>query len=301
VASLRALATEITECRQCERLIRCCTAARDAPPRRFAGETYWARPVPGFGDAAARLLVVGLAPAAHGGNRTGRVFTGDRSGDFLFESLYRSGLANQATCTDSADGLVLNDVRVAAAVRCAPPGNAPTPAERADCAPWLDAEWRLTGIDVRVIVALGGFAWQAALTMIRRAGGSVGTPAPKFGMNRYMVLAETEEKALEVGRRAYRRWWQSFMALWLKHNTAPTNVNYPPEIDGQIADGRAIATTPAKALELLRGQIAESGANYLVGRFAFGDLSLSESMRSLELFQRHVMPALRESVPVAAE
>jgi uracil-DNA glycosylase len=126
-------------------------------------------------------MVVGLAPAANGANRTGRVFTGDRSGDFLFGSLYRSGLANQQTCTDSADGLELIDVRVAAAVRCAPPGNAPTPAERSTCAPWLDAEWRLTGTGVRVIVALGGFAWQAALAMIRRAGGSVGTPAPKFG------------------------------------------------------------------------------------------------------------------------
>ena len=126
-------------------------------------------------------------------------------------------------------------------------------------------------------------------------------PAPKFGMNRYMVLAETEEKALEIGRRAYRRWWKSFMSLWQKHGTAPTNVNYPPEIDGQIADGRAIATTPAKALDILRGQLAESGANYLVCRFAFGDLSLSESTRSLELFQRHVMQGLRESVPVVAE
>ena len=128
-----------------------------------------------------------------------------------------------------------------------------------------------------------------------------GQPAPKFGMNRYMVLADTEEKALEIGRRAYRRWWTSFMHLWHKHNTAPNNVSYPPEIDGQMADGRAIVTTPAKALELLRGQLAESGANYLVCRFAFGDLSLTESLRSLELFQHHVMPALRESVPVAAE
>jgi alkanesulfonate monooxygenase SsuD/methylene tetrahydromethanopterin reductase-like flavin-dependent oxidoreductase (luciferase family) len=130
---------------------------------------------------------------------------------------------------------------------------------------------------------------------------TVGQPAPKFGMNRYMVLAETEDEALQVARRAYRRWWSSFMSLWHKHNIPPTNVNYPPEIDGQIADGRAIVTTPAKALDILRGQLAESGANYLVCRFAFGDLSLSESLRSLDLFQSHVMPGLRESVPVAAE
>lgn len=128
-----------------------------------------------------------------------------------------------------------------------------------------------------------------------------GVEAPKFGMNRYTVLAETEDKALEIGRRAYRRWWSSFMTLWHKHGIPPTNVNYPPEIDGQIADGRAIVGTPAKALELLRAQLAQSGANYLVCRFAFGDLSLAESQRSLELFQRHVMPGLRESVAVAAE
>jgi alkanesulfonate monooxygenase SsuD/methylene tetrahydromethanopterin reductase-like flavin-dependent oxidoreductase (luciferase family) len=126
-------------------------------------------------------------------------------------------------------------------------------------------------------------------------------PEPKFGMNRYIVLADTEEQALAIGRRAYRRWWASFMALWHKHGTQPGNVNYPPEIDGQIADGRAIVGTPAKALELLRAQLAESGANYLVCRFAFGDLSLAESLHSLDLFQRHVMPALRQSVPVAAE
>jgi alkanesulfonate monooxygenase SsuD/methylene tetrahydromethanopterin reductase-like flavin-dependent oxidoreductase (luciferase family) len=131
--------------------------------------------------------------------------------------------------------------------------------------------------------------------------GTPGAPQPKLGMNRYMVLADSEEKALDIGRRAYKRWWQSFMSLWIKHNSAPTNVVYPPELDGQIADGRAIATTPAKALDILRGQLAESGANYMVCRFAFGDLSLSESLRSLELFQRHVMPGLRESVPVAAE
>ena len=146
------------------------------PPSRTG-----AGPIPGWGAARPRVMILGLAPAAHGGNRTGRVFTGDRSGDFLFAALHRAGLANQSLCVDAADGLALNGTRVVAAVRCAPPGNAPTPAERATCAPWLDAEWRLAGADVRVIVALGGFAWRAALDMVRAAGGSVGRPVPKFG------------------------------------------------------------------------------------------------------------------------
>ena len=131
-----------------------------------------------------------LAPAAHGGNRTGRVFTGDRSGDFLFAGLHRAGLANQALCVDAADGLALNDTRVAAAVRCAPPANAPTPAERVACTPWLDAEWRLTRSSVRVIIALGGFGWRAALEMVRNAGGAVGSPAPKFGHGATANLGE---------------------------------------------------------------------------------------------------------------
>jgi alkanesulfonate monooxygenase SsuD/methylene tetrahydromethanopterin reductase-like flavin-dependent oxidoreductase (luciferase family) len=134
-----------------------------------------------------------------------------------------------------------------------------------------------------------------------RTAARPGAEPAKYGMNRYMILAESEDKALDIGRRAYGRWWANFMTLWKKHNMAPSLVAYPPEIDGQIADGRAIVTTPAKAVELLRPQLAESGANYLVCRFAFGDLTLSESLRSLELFQRHVMPALRESVPMAAE
>ncbi|MDZ4270048.1 MAG: uracil-DNA glycosylase [Mycobacterium sp.] len=171
----------VSVCRACPRLVQWREEVAVTKRRSYADQPYWGRPAPGFGSTNPRILVVGLAPAAHGANRTGRVFTGDRSGDFLFGSLHRCGLANQATCTDSADGLVLNDVRVVAAVRCAPPGNAPTPAERTDCAPWLDAEWRLTGSGVRVIVALGGFAWSAALAMIRRTGGTVGTPAPKFG------------------------------------------------------------------------------------------------------------------------
>jgi alkanesulfonate monooxygenase SsuD/methylene tetrahydromethanopterin reductase-like flavin-dependent oxidoreductase (luciferase family) len=128
-----------------------------------------------------------------------------------------------------------------------------------------------------------------------------GEAAPKFGMNRYLVLADTDAEALEIGRRAYRRWHKSFMALWVKHGIPPTNVNYPPEIDGQIADGRAVVGSPATVLKALAPQLAETGSNYLVCRFAFGDLSLKESLRSLDLFTSHVMPALRESVKEAAE
>ncbi len=179
--SLKQIDAEVSVCRACPRLVQWREEAAAVKRKSFADQPYWGRPAPGFGAARPRILIVGLAPAAHGANRTGRVFTGDRSGDFLFGSLYRSGLANQETCTDAADGLALNDVRVVAAVRCAPPGNAPSPAERTTCAPWLDAEWRLTGAHVRVIVALGGFAWQACLAMIRRGGGTVATPAPKFG------------------------------------------------------------------------------------------------------------------------
>jgi uracil-DNA glycosylase family 4 len=144
-------------------------------------------------------MVVGLAPAAHGGNRTGRVFTGDRSGDFLFAALHRAGLANQSLCVDAADGLTLNETRVMAAVRCAPPANAPTPAERAMCAPWLDAEWRLAGVDVRVLIALGGFAWRAVLDMVREAGGSVGRPMPKFGHGATAALETPHGEVTLIG------------------------------------------------------------------------------------------------------
>ncbi|MCV7369213.1 hypothetical protein CRI77_20295 [Mycolicibacterium duvalii] len=171
----------VSVCRACPRLVTWREQVAVDKRKAYADQPYWGRPAPGFGAARPRIWIVGLAPAAHGANRTGRVFTGDRSGDFLFASLYRSGLANQELCVDSADGLTLDGVRVAASVRCAPPANAPTPAERGTCEPWLDAEWRLTKSDVRVIIALGGFAWQAALAMIRRAGGAVGVPAPKFG------------------------------------------------------------------------------------------------------------------------
>jgi len=181
VRTVEALDAEVSVCRACPRLVEWREEVAIVKRKSFADQPYWGRPIPGWGSARPRILIVGLAPAAHGGNRTGRVFTGDRSGDFLFAALHRAGLANQAECIDAADGLALNDTRVVAAVRCAPPGNAPTPAERAACTPWLDAEWRLVGSDVRVIVALGAFAWRAALQMIRSAGGTVATPAPRFG------------------------------------------------------------------------------------------------------------------------
>ncbi|MGE2718985.1 uracil-DNA glycosylase [Mycolicibacterium celeriflavum] len=179
--SLDELDAEVSVCRACPRLVEWREEAAVVKRKSYADEPYWGRPAPGWGSSEPRVFVVGLAPAAHGANRTGRIFTGDRSGDFLFAALHRVGLANQSLCLDAADGLALKATRVAAAVRCAPPANAPTPAERATCAPWLDAEWRLTATHVRVVVALGGFAWRAALQMLRTGGVSIPTPAPKFG------------------------------------------------------------------------------------------------------------------------
>ncbi|WP_083407806.1 uracil-DNA glycosylase [Mycolicibacterium rutilum] len=179
--TLDELDAEVSVCRACPRLVQWREEVAVVKRKSYAGEPYWGRPATGWGAARPRVLIVGLAPAAHGANRTGRVFTGDRSGDFLYAALHRVGLANQSVCVDAADGLELHDTRVAAAVRCAPPGNAPTPAERATCAPWLDAEWRLTKPHVRVVVALGGFAWRAALQMLRSGGVTVPVPAPKFG------------------------------------------------------------------------------------------------------------------------
>jgi uracil-DNA glycosylase len=173
--SLRTLTADITSCRRCPRLVRCRETAAATPPRRFVGQPYWGRPLPGFGDPKARLLVIGLAPAAHGGNRTGRVFTGDRSGDWLFASMHRTGYANQPHSVSAGDGLELHDAWIAAAVRCAPPANKPLPSERDNCLPYAAEELELMP-GVRVLVALGAFAWDAAL----RLHGGV-RPRPKFG------------------------------------------------------------------------------------------------------------------------
>jgi len=177
---LAALAAEITACRRCPRLVRCREAAAADPPKRYRGQRYWARPITGFGDPAAKLLVVGLAPAAHGGNRTGRVFTGDRSGDWLYAALYRAGFANQPTSTAVGDGLVLRGAYVTTVVRCAPPGNKPSPVERDRCVGYLARELTLLG-RVRAVVALGGFAWDGFLLAAGSLGHVIPRPRPRFG------------------------------------------------------------------------------------------------------------------------
>jgi len=176
--NLDALGREISACCACPRLVEWREQVGREKRAAFRDETYWARPVPGFGDASARVLIVGLAPAAHGGNRTGRVFTGDRSGDFLFASMFRRGFANQPTSIGLEDGLVLHDAYIAAAVRCAPPANKPTPAERDECAPYLRRELELLD-HVRVIVVLGAFGYEAAWALLRHSLPADMMPAPR--------------------------------------------------------------------------------------------------------------------------
>jgi uracil-DNA glycosylase family 4 len=161
-AALAALEAEVLECRRCPRLVAWREQVAVVKRAAFADQEYWGKPVPGFGDPDARIVVLGLAPAAHGANRTGRIFTGDRSGDFLFASLYRNGLANQPRSVSSDDGLELTDCWITASVRCAPPANKPTPIERDNCLPWFAAELALMP-RARVIVCLGAFAWNAAM------------------------------------------------------------------------------------------------------------------------------------------
>jgi uracil-DNA glycosylase family 4 len=177
-------------CRACPRLVDWRESVARLKRRSFAAEPYWGRPVPGWGDESPRVLVVGLAPAAHGGNRTGRVFTGDRSGDWLFAALHRAGLATRPTSISAADGQRLVDTRLIAAVRCAPPANAPTPEERDTCAPWLDAELAAVLPTSRVVVALGGYAWQATLAALARAGVAVPRPRPRFGHGAEIELGD---------------------------------------------------------------------------------------------------------------
>ena len=177
---LAALTAEIVACRRCPRLVAWRERVAVEKVARFRNEAYWGRPVPGFGDPAARILVVGLAPAAHGGNRTGRVFTGDASGDFLFAAMHAVGLASQPVGRRAGDGLALTGAYIAAAVRCAPPANKPTPQERAACQPFLVRELALLG-NVRVLVALGAIAWESSFRTIAALTGDDARPRPRFG------------------------------------------------------------------------------------------------------------------------
>jgi uracil-DNA glycosylase family 4 len=179
-SSLAALDERITGCRACSRLVAWREEVARTKRAAFADQTYWGRPVPGFGPPDARLLVIGLAPAAHGGNRTGRMFTGDRSGDVLYEALYDVGLASQPTATSADDNLQLYGVRVTAPVHCAPPANKPTPTERDTCRPWLVQELTLLRPTLRAAVVLGAFGWQAALQAFAEAGWQLPRPRPPF-------------------------------------------------------------------------------------------------------------------------
>jgi uracil-DNA glycosylase len=179
-SQLEALEAVLVACRRCPRLVAWREEVATVKRAAFAGEEYWGRPLPGFGDPDAVVLVLGLAPAAHGGNRTGRIFTGDRSGDWLFGALHRAGFANQALSRSRDDGLRLRDCWVTAAVRCAPPANKPTPAERDNCLPYLARELDLLR-SVRVIVCLGSFAWAAALRTLAGTGVELPRPRPRFG------------------------------------------------------------------------------------------------------------------------
>ena len=190
------LQAEVTACRACPRLVAWREQVAVEKRASFRDEDYWGAPVPAFGDPAARLLVVGLAPAAQGAKRTGRMFTGDRSGDWLFRALHRAGFANQPTSTGRDDGLELHDAWITAAVRCAPPGNRPTPDERTSCANWLAREIALLPT-LRVVVALGGFGWDAFLKVLEEMGWEVPRPKPKFGhLARVEIAGESRRLSL---------------------------------------------------------------------------------------------------------
>jgi uracil-DNA glycosylase family 4 len=220
---LRALTADITECRRCARLVRCREAAAKAPPRRFLDEDYWARPVPGFGDPKARLLVVGLAPAAHGGNRTGRVFTGDRSGDWLYGALHRAGFASQAASIRVGDGLALTDAYVACIVRCAPPDNKPTPKERDRCISFFTRELSLLP-NVRAVLALGGFAWDGMLLAASQLEHAIAKPRPKF----------THGAQTTIGP------WQLLASYHVSQQNTFTGRLTEPMLDAVFARARAI-------------------------------------------------------------
>lgn len=196
IAELDAL---VTTCRACPRLVAWREDVAAHPRASFAGETYWGKAVPGFGPADARILVVGLAPAAHGANRTGRMFTGDRSGDFLFAAMYRAGLASSAVSKSADDGLTLTGARVTSPVHCAPPANKPTTGERDMCAPYLQRELELMASTLKVAVVLGGFGWQALLASLEHSGWAIDKPRPKFGHGALTTVSRGAQQLSLIG------------------------------------------------------------------------------------------------------
>jgi uracil-DNA glycosylase family 4 len=186
--SLARIAAAVPRCRRCPELRTYCARVAREKRRAFAEWEYWGRPVPGFGDPKAAIWILGLAPAAHGANRTGRMFTGDRSGEFLYAALHRAGLANQATSESRSDGLRLSGVYVSAALRCAPPANRPTQVQLDACSAWLDAENEALG-PWRVLLCLGAIAWDAGLDLLARRGANLPRPRPKFAHGRQLDLA----------------------------------------------------------------------------------------------------------------
>jgi uracil-DNA glycosylase len=196
---LAELDARVSVCRACPRLVRWREDVAHTKRASFANQPYWGRPIPGWGSPTPRILIVGLAPAANGANRTGRVFTGDRSGDWLFASLHRVGLATQGTSVHAADGLELIDTRMVATVRCAPPQNKPTTTERATCAPWIEAEIALLAPHVRVAVALGSIGWDAALRTFGVLGWTVARPKPRFTHGSEAILVSGDRSITLLG------------------------------------------------------------------------------------------------------
>ncbi|MGC3952806.1 MAG: uracil-DNA glycosylase [Propionicimonas sp.] len=197
-ASLAELDARLVDCRVCPRLVAWREQVAREKRAAFRDQEYWGRPVPGFGDPRARIVIVGLAPAAHGANRTGRMFTGDRSGDFLYAGLHRAGLASQPISVSIADGLTLTGVRVTAPVRCAPPANQPTPAERRNCAPWLARELQLLSPTTRVLITLGGFGWRSSLETLAELGWRVPRPRPAFGHGAEATLLDPDGREVSL-------------------------------------------------------------------------------------------------------
>jgi uracil-DNA glycosylase len=226
------LAAEVTACRRCPRLVEWRERTAAEPPLRFRGETYWARPLPGFGDPEGPIVVVGLAPAAHGGNRTGRIFTGDRSGDWLFASMHRTGLANQATSVSVDDGLRLRGAYVTAVNRCPPPQNRPTTEERDNCLPYLVRELRLLRAG-RVIVALGSYAWTGSLLALAALGAEVPRPRPRFGHG-----AEARLETADEGR---PREWRLLGCFHPSQQNTFTGKLTEPMTDAVFARARQLA------------------------------------------------------------